>query len=189
MPAPDHPDSDTTSIWGRLRVARSLPAHLIIAHRALLPCLASSSAVMYSTLFTSVHPPPPPAADADPSCTLGLPVTREDALPASDFPGWACTRWIQMSFDGAGGVTSLGRVEVRRCEMATTADSAACRVPWVSLMESIEGYFKIPAFIATSRVSVTTTSEALYVHRMFRFLSGTADHVSVAPAPSAVDFQ
>lgn len=54
-------------------------------------------------------------------------------------------------------------------------------------MESIEGPFQIPSFIETSRDSVPTTGEAIYVRRMFRCLSGAAYYVPVPPPLPALD--
>lgn len=42
-------------------------------------------------------------------------------------------------------------------------------------MQITEGYFQIPAKIRTPRVSVPHTSEALYVHQMYRYVTAVAE--------------
>lgn len=48
-----------------------------------------------------------------------------------------------MTFDGAGGVTTLGCGEVSRVERVTFGDSAPASAPRVALMKLIEGFFKV----------------------------------------------
>lgn len=92
-----------------------------------------------------------------------------------------------MNFDCAGSVTTLGRREVSRVEIITIGDSAAARAPRVALIKLIEVYLQIPETTGTPRVSVPCPREALYVHWMYRYLTGVAEYLSSPPVPIIVD--
>lgn len=162
-PASHNPTPVSTPQWGLLRQSRSLQALLRIPPSRTDPSNDSNT--------------------EDTPCTLDIAASSADKFPSDAFPGWARARRTQITFDGAGGVSTLGRQEVSRVERITLRSSAAARAPRVTLMKLIEGYLPIPATIGTPRVSIRCPREALYVPRMYRYLSIVDDDLLVTTFP------
>lgn len=134
-----------------------------------------------TTLFASFP------ASQDPPCTVGAPSTTDDILRAHFFLGWMISRSSEISFDGLGSVATLDRSEVLWASPDVTGGTFNGRDPKVSSVKLTEEQYQMAATIETQSLTVLRSEEALYVHLMFRYLSGTADNLAVPPSQLIFD--
>lgn len=87
-------------------------------------------------LPSNITPAISDAGAGDPPFKIGV-ATSADWLPAAMVPGWYLARRLQVKFDGAGGVLSLGRAEAQRAELPTTGPTASGRAPHAALIKRI----------------------------------------------------
>lgn len=71
------------------------------------------------------------------------------------------------------------RVEVLRGDFASSDNTNSSRATLFVLLDQLEGRFQIPNHIPTSRFAVGPSVDALYVHRMYRYVSGLTDSLAI----------
>lgn len=94
-----------------------------------------------------------------------------------------------MSFPSAGDIDTLVRSEAVRVPETTNGDGANGRAPQITSLKAVEGFLEIHGSIMTSRKSVPSGLEELYVHRMSDHCAYTADVLERPPSISLIDVQ
>lgn len=110
----------------------------------------------------------------DPRFTLDYATPFSDPVQASNFRSWALNCRLQMKFDGAGEILSLGWAEALRTKLGTAGTTYYGLPTQAVPIKRIEVEVKIFLSIKISCVIVPSAVDGLFVHRMFHYLTGTA---------------